>query len=125
VAAAPSPGPGVDAGRVPRLGGRGVPDRPRPARPPRASLADGRSRVGGAGDHLGPAGRRGAGAREGTKTARFLALAAGRYGPLEAFPLADVSRVSAELAGEAGLHPGTARAALRRHVLALRNGSPE
>jgi hypothetical protein len=72
-----------------------------------------------------PAGRRGAGARAGTKTARFLALAAGRYGPLEAFPLADVSRVSAELAGEAGLHPGTARAALRRHVLALRNGSPE
>jgi hypothetical protein len=69
------------------------------------------------------AGRPGGGAREGTKTARFLALSADRYGPLEAFPLADVSRVSGELAGEVGLHPGAARAALRRHVLALRNGS--
>jgi hypothetical protein len=69
------------------------------------------------------AGRRG-GAREGTKTARFLALVAGRYGPLEAFPLADVSRVSAELAGEVGLDPGAARSALRRHVQSLQNGSP-
>jgi hypothetical protein len=68
--------------------------------------------------------RRGGGARSGTKTARFLALAADRYGPLDAFPLADVSRVSAELAGEVGLHPGAARAALRRRVLALRDGSP-
>jgi hypothetical protein len=70
------------------------------------------------------AGRSSGGARDGTKTARFLALAADRYGPLDAFPLADVSRVSAELAGEADLHPGAARAALRRHVLALQNGSP-
>jgi hypothetical protein len=67
--------------------------------------------------------RRG-GARQGTKTARFLALVADRYGPLEGFPLADVSRVSTELAPEAGLDPGAARAALRRHVLSLRNGSP-
>jgi hypothetical protein len=64
------------------------------------------------------------GPRQGTKTARFLALASDRYGPLDAFPLADVSRVSAELAGEVGLHPGAARSALRRHVLALRDGSP-
>ena len=63
-------------------------------------------------------------ARPGTKTARFLALVADRYGPLEAFPLADVSRVSGELAPEAGLDPGAARAALRRHVLSVRNGSP-
>src|SRR6266516_4753966 len=62
------------------------------------------------------AGRRGGGAREGTKTARFLALAAGRYGPLEAFPLADVSRVSAELAPIVGLDPGAARSALRRRT---------
>jgi hypothetical protein len=64
------------------------------------------------------------GAREGTKTARFLALVADRYGPLQAFPLADVSRVSAELAGEVGLDPGAARSALRRHVKSLQNGSP-
>jgi hypothetical protein len=67
--------------------------------------------------------RRG-GARRGTKTARFLALVADRYGPLEAFPLADVSRVSAELAGEVGLDPGAARSALRRHIQSLQNGSP-
>jgi hypothetical protein len=67
--------------------------------------------------------RRGGGAREGTKTARFLALAADRYGPLEAFPLADVSRVSAELALAVGLDPGAARTALRRHVKSLQNGS--
>ena len=60
----------------------------------------------------------------GTKTARFLALAADRYGPLGTFPLAEVSRVSSELAPEVGLDPGAARAALRRHVLALRNGGP-
>jgi hypothetical protein len=35
-----------------------------------------------------------------------------------------VSRVSGELAPEVGLDPGAARSALRRHVLALRNGSP-
>ena len=64
------------------------------------------------------------GARQGTKTARFLALVADRYGSLEAFPLADVSRVSGELAPEAGLDPGAARSALRRHVQSLRNGSP-
>ena len=62
--------------------------------------------------------------REGTKTARFLVLVAERHGPLGAFPLADVSRVSAELAPQVGLDPGAARSALRRHVLASRNGSP-
>ena len=61
--------------------------------------------------------------REGTKTARFLALAEERHGPLAALPLARVGRVSAELAPEAGLHPGAARTALRRRVQALQNGS--
>jgi len=65
------------------------------------------------------------GGRGGTKTARFLALAADRYGPLGTFPLTEVSRVSSELAPEVGLDPGAARSALRRHVLALRNGSPQ
>jgi hypothetical protein len=64
------------------------------------------------------------GGRGGTKTARFLDLVASRYGPLEDFPLADVSRVSSEIAPEVGLDPGAARAALRRHVLSLRDGSP-
>ena len=65
----------------------------------------------------------GGGARTGTKTARFLDLVASRYGPLEDFPLADVSRVSGELAPEVGLDTGAARSALRRRVLSLRNGS--
>jgi hypothetical protein len=65
------------------------------------------------------------GARQGTKTARFLTLVADRYGPLEAFPLADVSRVSTELAPEADLDPGAARSALRRHVQSVRNGSSQ
>jgi hypothetical protein len=73
----------------------------------------------------GSAGSQRGGARTGTKTARFLDLVASRYGPLEQFPLADVSRVSGELAPEVGLDPGAARGALRRHVLSLRNGSPE
>jgi hypothetical protein len=62
------------------------------------------------------------GRRAGTKTARFLALAADRHGPLDTFPLADVSRVSTQLAPEVGLDPGAARAALRRHVRSLQNG---
>jgi hypothetical protein len=65
------------------------------------------------------------GAQQGTKTARFLALVADRYGPLEAFPLTKVSRVSTELAPEADLDPGAARSALRRHVQSLQNGSSE
>jgi hypothetical protein len=65
------------------------------------------------------------GGGRGTKTARFLALVTDRYGPLDTFPLAEVSRVSSEVAPEVGLDPGAARAALRRHVLSLRNGSPQ
>ena len=61
----------------------------------------------------------------GTKTSRFLALVADRHGPLEAFPIGEVSKVSAELAPEVGLHPGAARAALRRRVRALQNGSEQ
>ncbi|HVB41424.1 MAG TPA: hypothetical protein VNF47_01800 [Streptosporangiaceae bacterium] len=63
------------------------------------------------------------GRRPGTKTARFLALVAERHGDLAALPLADVSRICTELAPEADLHPGAARAALRRHVQSLQNGS--
>lgn len=61
--------------------------------------------------------------RTGTKTARFLALVAERHGPLESVPLADVSRISTELAPEVGLHTGTARSALRARVLQARGGA--
>ena len=70
-----------------------------------------------------PAADRRGGERAGTKTARFLDLVVSRYGRLEDFPLSDVSRVASELAPEADLNTGTARAALRRRVLSLRNGS--
>jgi hypothetical protein len=63
--------------------------------------------------------------REGTKTARFLALVAERYGPLAGFDLSKVSRVAGELAPGVGLHPGSARAALRSAVLAAQAGGAE
>ena len=72
-----------------------------------------------------PATRRGRRSRPETKTARFLALVADRHGPLDAFPLANVSRVSTEVAPEIGLDPGAARTALRRHVQALQNRSAQ
>jgi len=56
--------------------------------------------------------------RLGSKTSRFLTLVTDRYGPLAQLPLANVSRVSTELAPEVDLDPGAARTALRRHVLA-------
>jgi hypothetical protein len=67
------------------------------------------------GDPRGRAGRRPA---SGTKTAQFLALVIDRYGPLSDFPIGIVSRVCSELAPEVDLDPGSARTALRRHVLA-------
>jgi hypothetical protein len=71
-----------------------------------------------------PVGRKpGSGPRPGTKTERFLALVAERHGPLSQLPLASVSRACSELAPEADLDLGAARTALRRHVLAARNGS--
>ena len=59
-----------------------------------------------------------------TKTGRFLDLATERYGPLASIPLDAVAGISADLAPLAGLHPGAARAALRKAVLAARNGDP-
>ncbi len=68
-------------------------------------------------------GRARRGRRDQTKTARFLALVAERHGPLAAVPATDVSRICTALAPEADLNPGAARTALRRAVLAARNGS--
>ena len=62
--------------------------------------------------------------RKATKTARFLSLVTERHGPLASIPLDRVAQVSAALASSANLHAGAARAALRKAVLAARNGDP-
>jgi hypothetical protein len=62
--------------------------------------------------------------RKATKTARFLDMATERHGSLAFIPLDAVAGISAELAPLADLHPGAARAALRKAVLAARNGVP-
>ena len=62
--------------------------------------------------------------RKATKTARFLSLVAERHGPVASIPLDRVAAISAALAPAAGLNTGAARAALRKAVLAARNGDP-
>jgi hypothetical protein len=62
--------------------------------------------------------------RKATKTARFLSLVTERNGPLAAIPLDRVAAISAALAPVVGLNTGAARAALRKAVLAARNGDP-
>jgi hypothetical protein len=62
--------------------------------------------------------------RKVTKTARFLDLATERHGSLASIPLDAVAAISADLAPLAGLHPGTARAALRKAVLTAKNRGP-
>jgi hypothetical protein len=70
--------------------------------------------------------RRGRGTppRKATKTARFLSLVTERHGDLSAVPLDRVAGISADLSPQVGLHPGAARAALRKAVLAAQNGNP-
>ena len=62
--------------------------------------------------------------RSETKTSRFLSLVAERHGPLAAIPLDRVAAISAALAPVADLNSGAARTALRKAVLAARNGDP-
>jgi hypothetical protein len=62
--------------------------------------------------------------RKATKTARFLDLVTERHGSLASISLGAVAGISAELAPRTGLHPGAARAALPKAVLAARNGDP-
>ncbi|MFI5068954.1 MAG: hypothetical protein ACHP9Z_33930 [Streptosporangiales bacterium] len=62
--------------------------------------------------------------RKATKTARFLSLVAERSGPLASIPLDRIAAISAALAPAADLNEGAARAALRKAVLAARNGDP-
>jgi hypothetical protein len=68
--------------------------------------------------------RWGSGTRSGTKTARFLAMVTEQYGSLAAIPLETVAKISAAVAPDVGLNAGSARAALRRAVLAAQNGDP-
>ena len=62
--------------------------------------------------------------RKATKTARFLDLVTERHGSFASIPLDAVAGISADLAPLVGLHPGAARAALRKAVLAATNGAP-
>jgi hypothetical protein len=62
--------------------------------------------------------------RKATKTARFLDLVTERHGSLASVPLGAVAGISAQLAPLIGMHPGAARAALRKAVLAAKNGDP-
>jgi len=62
--------------------------------------------------------------RKATKTARFLDLVTERHGSLASIPLNRVAGISAELAPKLDLNTGAARTALRKAVLAARNGDP-
>ena len=114
---APAPASAADPSRPAdgRPGGRTTAGRARPRQPGRAHQTA--TRPAGA---TAPGSRRtprGALARE-TKTSRFLGLVTREHGPLAAIPLASVARISAAFAPHVGLHAGSARAALRRAVLA-------
>jgi hypothetical protein len=63
--------------------------------------------------------------RTGTKTGDLLDLVVKRYGPLEALPLADCSKIATTLAGEIDLHPGSARTALLKAARSAQNGHSE
>jgi len=60
--------------------------------------------------------------RKATKTARFLDLVTERHGSLASVPLDRVAEISADLAPQLDLNTGAARTALRKAVLAARNG---
>lgn len=62
------------------------------------------------------------GHRAGTKTAAFLELVERHHGPLAGLPVTAVSQIASEIAPQVGLNAGAARTALRRAVLAARNG---
>jgi hypothetical protein len=62
--------------------------------------------------------------RKATKTARFLDLVTERHGSLASIPLHAVAGISADLAPQLDLNTGAARTALRKAVLATRNGDP-
>ena len=61
--------------------------------------------------------------RKATKTARFLDLVTERHGSLASIQLNRVAGISADLAPQLDLNTGAARTALRKAVLAARNGA--
>ena len=89
-----------------------MPGRPRPPRPPRAAVGRVPS---GPGEKDGPA--------EGDQDRPVPFLVTERHGSVASIPLDAVAGVSADLAPLVGLHPGAARAALRKAVLATQNGA--
>jgi hypothetical protein len=89
-----------------------LPERGLPPAPPRPAISAPQPQ---------PSGRR-PGMRRQTKTAKYLALAQKRHGPLSVLPLERVGVVAAEVAPEVGLHQGSARTALRAAVLAAQDG---
>ena len=62
--------------------------------------------------------------RKATKTARVLDLVTERHGSLAQLPLDRVAGISADLAPQLELNTGAARTALRKAILAARNGDP-
>jgi len=62
--------------------------------------------------------------RKATKTARFLILVTERHGSFASIPLHRVAGITADLAPQLDLNAGAARTALRKAVLAARNGDP-
>lgn len=95
-------------------GRRAAPRRAVPSGPERKSLPPGQVTSAAAVSRPGH--------RAGTKTAAFLELVERRYGPLGGLPVTATSQIAREIAPQAGLNPGAARTALRRAVLAARNG---
>ena len=73
---------------------------------------------------LSPDQGQGTGPRKATKTARVLDLVTEREGSLASIPLARVAGISADLASQVDLNAGAARTALRKAILAARNGGP-
>ena len=61
--------------------------------------------------------------RKATKTARFLDLVTERHGSLASIQLNRVAGISADLAPQLDLNTGAARTALRKAILAARNGA--
>jgi hypothetical protein len=61
----------------------------------------------------------------GTKTQRLIDLVTERHGALADFPLTDVSKVATATAAEIGMHPGSARTALKAAVVAAQNGGEQ
>ena len=102
--ASESTGHGVNAPGQPRIDAS--PARSKPAVTSRKSSGPGRG-------------------RSGSKTSQFLQLVRDIHGPFTEMSLADVYRISAELAPKAELDPGSARTALRRAVLAARPGGEQ